>query len=276
MKQMMPPRLHRALSRLRHAPPPSYDDRYPRVDVFEWRPAGSAINFGDRLATVVAERVLALHGRSLDEETARDATLFTVGSVMHFAKTGDTVWGSGVNGKIPADRHAFDALDIRAVRGPLTAAFLAERGLNVPAVYGDPALLLPTLFPDRFKRHSARPVLFVPNLHDLTLAPTLGLPFVSPLRGWNAVVEQIVGADLVLASSLHGVVIAEAFGIPARHVRLTETEPPFKYDDYARGTGRSGIDSANSVAEALEMGGAPPISFDPQALLATFPHDLWE
>lgn len=102
------------------------------------------------------------------------------------------------------------------------------------------------------------------------------MPFVSPLRGWNAVVEQIVGADLVLASSLHGVVIAEAFGIPARHVRLTETEPPFKYDDYARGTGRSGIDSANSVAEALEMGGAPPISFDPQALLATFPHDLWE
>ena len=102
------------------------------------------------------------------------------------------------------------------------------------------------------------------------------MPFVSPLRGWNAVVEQIVGADLVLASSLHGVVIAEAFGIPARHVRLTETEPPFKYDDYARGTGRSGIDSANSVAEALEMGGAPPISFDPQALLATFQHDLWE
>jgi pyruvyltransferase len=251
------------------------NDRYPRVDVFEWRPAGRAINFGDRLATVVPERILALRGRAIDEETQQRRRLFTVGSVMHFAGDGDVVWGTGVNGKIPADRHVFNGLDVRAVRGPLTAEFLMKRGIEVPEVYGDPALLLPLLFPNRFSRGSVRPILFVPNLHDIAEAPGLGVPWISPLRGWNAIVNQILKSDLVLASSLHGVILAEAFGIPARHVRLSDTEPPFKYDDYAQGTGRITIGSARNVPEAIEMGGAPPVLFDPQTLLSAFPDDLW-
>jgi pyruvyltransferase len=130
------------------------------------------------------------------------------------------------------------------------------------------------LFPDRFTRQSTRPVLFVPNLHDAagTDSP---FPTVSPLRGWNRVVEEIVSSDFVIASSLHGLIVAEAYGIPARYIRLSETESLFKYEDYALGSGRPGFDYATSFDEAVEMGGMAPISFDTQALLSAFPYDLW-
>jgi len=260
----------------RSSPPPSktFTETFPTVSVFEWRPVGGAINFGDHLATVVANKVLADAGIMPGEQTDRAKRLFTVGSVLHFADTGDTVWGSGVNGKVPVEQHGFTGLDVRAVRGPRTAAFLRDRGIAVPDVFGDPALLLPTLFPGRFPRTSKMPALFVPNLHDVGLVEH-DIAAVSPMIGWNRLVEQVVAADFVVASSLHGLVIAEAFGIPARYVRLTESENLFKYEDYVMGTGRDRLDFATSIDQALDMGGMPPIAFDPQRLLAAFPWDLW-
>lgn len=241
--------------------------------MFEWRPAGGGINFGDHLATVVTNRILGGAGVMPDEEVNRSRRLFSVGSVLHFAKTGDTVWGSGINGKIAADQHRFEDLDVRAVRGPKTAAFLRERGVRVPDVYGDPALLVPTLFPGRFVPEVRQPALFVPNLHDAV--SSAGIDAVSPLSGWNRIVQRIVEAEFVAASSLHGLILAEAYGIPARYVRLSETESLFKYEDYVMGTGRERLDYATSIGQALEMGGMPPIRFDAPALLAAFPWDLW-
>ena len=86
-------------------------------------------NFGDLLGPVVVSALAdAL------PTTRRAQRLLTVGSILHFARDGDVVWGSGVNGKIPQELHRFRHLDIRAVRGPKTKAVLEERGLAVPAV----------------------------------------------------------------------------------------------------------------------------------------------
>lgn len=248
---------------------------YPSVNVFEWRPKSGAINFGDHLSTVVVSKLLSDRGRSLWEETAQDRRLFAVGSVLHFTSEGDTIWGSGVNGKIPNNAPYPKFLDIRAVRGPLTAQFLHDRGHDVPEVFGDPALLLPHLFPNRFHVEKKVPALFIPNLHDLMSLDDCTIPIASPLRGWNWVADRIAEAEFVLASSLHGIIIAEALGIPARYVRLSELEGMFKYDDYARGTGRECMMPAFSVAEGLEMGGHDPIEFDQNRLLQAFPWDLW-
>ena len=131
-----------------------------------------------------------------------------------------------------------------------------------------------TLFADRFAVTGARDHVFVPNLHDLKLIGNQP-DVVSPMQGWNAAVAEILSARLVLASSLHGLVIAEAFGIPARYVRLSETENLFKYQDYVYGTGRTELVYARSIEEGLEMGGMPPVTWAPDALLAAFPWDLW-
>jgi pyruvyltransferase len=79
----------------------------------------------------------------------------------------------------------------------------------------------------------------------------------------------------VLSSSLHGIVVAESFGIPARYVRLSETESLFKYKDYVYGTGRSEFVYATSLAQGLEMGGMPLPNCDPAPLINSFPWDAW-
>ncbi|CAN7729110.1 polysaccharide pyruvyl transferase family protein [Pseudorhodoferax sp. LjRoot39] len=251
---------------------------FSEIEVFSWSPASGHRNFGDHLARVVVSKVLADRGHVIEEAVRQPRRLLAIGSVIHFARTGDVVWGSGVNGKeMDPAVHRYSQLDVRAVRGPLTREFLLARGIAVPEIYGDPALLLPVLFPGRFVPVARRPHVVVPNLHDMRLLTEQGAKdLVSPLDSWNRCVARILEAEFVVSSSLHGIVIAEAYGIPARYVRLSETEKSFKYDDYMRGTGRGPIEAATSIAQALEMGGQPPPVFSAQALLDAFPLDLWQ
>jgi pyruvyltransferase len=79
----------------------------------------------------------------------------------------------------------------------------------------------------------------------------------------------------VISSSLHGVIIAESYGIPARLLRVTEKNHLFKYQDYYLGTGRPHFQYATSVEEALRMGGEPPFVCDLQKLYETFPFEFW-
>lgn len=245
-----------------------------QVELFHWQPKSGAQNFGDHLSHVVVSRLLARHELLLDETVSARRRLLAVGSILHFAQDNDVIWGSGVNGKIDENKHSFSHLDVRAVRGPLTRAYLSGKGISVPEVYGDPVLLLPTLFPNRFKKSSRVEYCFVPNLHDLA-ATAREKNVVSPLLPWNEVVNRIIESEFVISSSLHGLIVAEAFGIPACYVRLSETEAIFKFEDYFQGTGRRNIPVAGSFADAHSLGGAPSLSFDPNPLMNAFPVDLW-
>ena len=154
----------------RQAPPPTPGLLpYPHVSLFHFRPADGSVNFGDHLSRVVVAAVLGLRQRTLDDEVAQTSRLLAIGSILHYAGDGDVVWGSGINGKVPATSFTARQLDVRAVRGPLTEEFLRRRGHRVPSVFGDPALLVPHLFGSRFKPTATRPYVFVPNLHDLAL-----------------------------------------------------------------------------------------------------------
>ncbi len=250
---------------------------YPHVELFHWSPNDGRVNFGDRLADIVCRQMLSLRGYSLDDEVNREERLLSIGSILHFSETGDHVWGTGWNGKIPEKNFKARGLKVHAVRGPLTAEFLKKRNIEVSEVYGDPALLIPHIFQNRFTPRAEKDYVFVPNLHDLVLVNGLQ-DVVSPLWGWNIAITNILKAKLVLASSLHGLIIAEAFGIPARYVRLSETEDLFKYKDYYFGSGRkeSEFIFANSIEEGLEMGGAQAIRYDHTALMKAFPYALWK
>ncbi|MDE5446974.1 polysaccharide pyruvyl transferase family protein [Bradyrhizobium sp. CSA207] len=250
---------------------------YPHVELFFWRPDNGTVNFGDHLSLVVVDQCLRRSGYTLADEVPHARRMLAIGSILHYARNGDVIWGSGLNGRPGQDdlNRRVDHLDVRAVRGPRTQEILRRRGLAVPDVFGDPALLLPQLFPGRFQRRPMRPWVFVPNLHDLSLVDHRSADVVTPLGSWNRRIEAILAAELVLASSLHGIIVAEAFGIPARYVRLTDAESEFKYRDYYEGTGRFDVEFASSIEEGREMGGTAPASFNHQALMDAFPVDLW-
>jgi pyruvyltransferase len=250
-------------------------DPYKLVKLVYWEPANGTVNFGDLLSNIVVSQMLSNYERSLHDEVKTSRRLLAIGSILQFARDNDVIWGSGVNGKLRQDAHTFTDLDVRAVRGPLTADFLHRRKIRAPEIYGDPALLLPRLFPTRFLRRASRPYVVVPNLFDLDLVKNWD-NVVSPLSGWNRCVTEIVEAEFVIASSLHGIIIAEAYGIPARQLRISETEAPFKYQDYYEGTGRTNVQFATSIPEALEMGGAEPAKCDLGKLVNAFPLELWD
>lgn len=283
---MLTPELEKSLRRIKRSVttrlkgpevPGWPQEDHPTIELLYWRPERGS-NFGDELSRVIVSLMLAKKGLTPFDELPRSRRMLAIGSILHLAADDTVVWGSGRNGVIPDRAHFFDRLDVRAVRGPKTAAFLRSRGLAAPEVYGDPALLLPRLVGGRFPLGSGRGAAFVPNLNDFRAGLDLSgvdLPVVDPRRSWNLVVPEILAYDYIVASSLHGLIVAEAFGIPARFVRLTEEESPFKYEDYYLGTGRDGFRFARSIAEALDMGGERPPEIDLDLLAGAFPYDIW-
>lgn len=250
--------------------------------LFWWEPRDGGPNVGDYLARVLVAAVLRLADRDIIDKRDKGRRLFSIGSVLHYARSGETVWGTGVNGKVAAEAHRFAELDVRAVRGPLTRAFLLERGIDCPAVFGDPALLAPRLFPPELvaEERGSLDFLVVPHLNDPPEPyRRYGARVCSPRQYPLAFIRQLLRARRVVSASLHGVILAEAYGVPAVLLDVGGSEPRFKYDDYYTGTGRTAYRVARSVDEALAMGhGATPpdVGAIASRLLHAFPYDLWD
>ncbi|MDR5172635.1 polysaccharide pyruvyl transferase family protein [Methylobacillus flagellatus] len=252
---------------------------FDKRKVFWWSPKpflGLKIfqkqNVGDFLGPMLVQKILQTQGLNIND--IKKEKLLSIGSVLHFANDNDTVWGSGVNGKVNPDFHKFKTLDIRAVRGPLTGEFLKKRGLIDPEVYGDPGILVA----DYWKR--SRPVeknkiVFIPHMRDKV---NLGnnIKILSPLTEFETFLTEIQTAEKVISSSLHGVIIAESYGIPAVLFENHSGETAFKYEDYYRGTGRETFKAYSDINAAFKADPAvPDFSTVKRKLLAKFPWDIW-
>ncbi|MGN7861630.1 hypothetical protein ACTJI8_13710 [Microbacterium sp. 22303] len=185
-------------------------------------------NFGDALTPLLLPRygIVPLH-REPDR-----ARLVGVGSLIQFlpADFDGAIWGTG---SIDDTERPLPEARVLAVRGPLTA----ERIGSGEVAYGDPGLLV--------ARHLRRPgsdgrVALVAHGHhrgDAELRALAGLDGVRAVNVHRAappVVREIASAGAVLTTSLHGLVTADAYGIPAV---WTTREPAliggdFKFRDY--------------------------------------------
>lgn len=261
------------------------------VDVVHWNPKRNVFpkylgrvlplqrrvnNFGDLVGPLIVSRLLEQAGVRNEEGDVTSARLLTVGSILHLARDGDVVWGTGRNGKVPEEKCKFEHLDVRAVRGPLTREFLLKRDIDVPSLYGDPGLLLPTVLPVlvEWRSRPAYDVTCVPNLNDYGRTRRACRPL-NPRWPLQVCLERIARSRFVAGSSLHGLIIAEALGIPARGIK-SAMEPEYKYADYYLGTGRGDFKLASSLAEAISLGGEPAPRYCAKSLLAAFPFDLWK
>jgi pyruvyltransferase len=236
-------------------------------------------NFGDYLSLKLLERIVQQPVETFDRKKPDQKKLLAIGSIISFGKDGDVVWGSGINGKRPNKKdYYFTTLDVRAVRGPLTKEFLKRNfDIDSPDVYGDPALLLPYFFPEfQKKENPSYDYIIIPHYSEEYFFPKSEYPnAIYATDPWDQIIRMILDSKLVISTSLHGVIVAEAFGVPARLLKLTNNEPLFKYQDYYLGTNRPHFTYAKSLEEAIRMGGEPPYQCDLKKLYQSFPFEFW-
>jgi hypothetical protein len=186
---------------------------------------------------------------------ARPERVLAIGSIIKFAKAGDRVWGAGC----PSADHVIQPeARFHAVRGPLTRRMVLEAGGECPPVYGDPAWLLPLVYPGRKPRKTHRLGLIRHFTHrDRAIALGEDVREIEIIRagkpGIEAFLDEMLSCEAIVSSSLHGVIIANAYGIPARLATFLDADRQIhgdgmKFDDYFLSIGRRDV-------QPLDLGG---------------------
>lgn len=170
------------------------------------------------------------------------------------------IWGSGCSG---ADRGLPTPQKVLAVRGPKSREYLLSQGIDCPEVYGDPALLLPMVYKPRRDVQcsiSASSVQEVQKAsYRLGIIPhvvDLHHPVIEEIRAkhadeiliidlahyekWTDVIDQICSCERILSSSLHGLIVSDAYQVPSCWIELSGkiSGGYFKFVDYASSVDR--------------------------------------
>lgn len=240
-------------------------------------------NLGDYLSYVIVESMKARNGIQNDD-VKHTRHLYAVGSVLSAGFQNATVWGSGFmndpqGSKLGCCLHhkGFRHLDVRAVRGPMTRDALLKLGHNCPEIYGDPAILMPMIYTPKTEEKTLE-FLVVNHLSDSTEYENN----ISILTTeYPDFIDRLCSAKRVISSSLHGIILAEAYGIPAVLFLPKATQDNltlFKYQDYYYGTGRTEFPVAHTIQEArhVQPCDIPEFKQLRENLIKAFPVDLWE
>ncbi|MBT8376353.1 MAG: polysaccharide pyruvyl transferase family protein, partial [Bacteroidia bacterium] len=225
-----------------------------RIRLFWWNEKKlqnkSKENYGDLLSKYLVEKisnktvVWARPSKGLLSKWT-SPTYLAIGSIIVHAAKNSIVWGSGVVSKEDKVKQA----RFLAVRGPQTRDHLLKLGYTVPEVYGDPAILLPEYYnPSIEKRYD---IGIIPHYSDYELvsgfySENSDIYLISLMT--NDVEEttnEILKCKRIVSSSLHGVIVAHSYGIPAVWQKFSNNlfGDDIKYKDYFESVGIKPYDS---------------------------------
>jgi len=168
---------------------------------------------------------------------SENPNLVATGSILgHKNLSNNTiVWGSGWhNSKWSKTCPITNKENFKAVRGKLTADFLQ---LGESVALGDPGLLASKYF-NSSNIKKKRKILIVCHWQDYDSLYAKYHNKYSILNMGTTNVEEVLTticeSELVLSSSLHGIIFAHSFGIPAVHIEHNDigSIDNFKFKDY--------------------------------------------
>lgn len=254
------------------------------------------INYGDELS---AEIVGALARREVVYSNAASADLAAIGSILHgvcrrqwrrifYGRMQPIVlWGTG---SIRSKTLSIEPrLDVRALRGPRTLELLS---LNTTKPFGDPGLLAPMLLSGTRTIRKPWRWGIVPHVVDLDQPQVKRLcadnenSTIIDLRDPDliATTRKISECDFVISSSLHGLVVADAFSVPNIRARFSNqiAGGDWKFADYAQSVDRLDIQPVDlsenfelrRFEDKIDMQHFQNIPALCAALVACFPDDL--
>jgi hypothetical protein len=219
-----------------------------RIRLFWWNEkkiqGKSRENYGDVLGRYLVEKIAA---KKVVFAWPKKFSFFdffspiyvTIGSVLTHVNEKCVVWGSGIISREYPIKNA----KFLAVRGPQTRQFLLNQGYEVPAVYGDPALLLPRYFNPMVEKKYRYGI--IPHYDDWSVVKDWYLDRNDILiidmmtNDVEAKTIDFLTCEKIVSSSLHGIIVAHAYGIPAVWQKFSDK--PFgddiKYQDYFESVG---------------------------------------
>lgn len=196
-----------------------------------YRAAGVAPNFGDELGNEILKKL----GYETEWAPPEEADIITTGTILshlkHKFKDGLQVWGSGASDDHePMGKHFAEKLDILALRGELTERWLGiEEGSSV---LGDPGYLAPLFWKESEKEYDYG---FVRQEYDQARHPNLprGTHLIYATGMPDQVISEITKCRMIFSSSMHGLIIAQAYGIPCQYIPSDKSSLNSKYFDYS-------------------------------------------
>lgn len=201
-------------------------------------------NIGDSVVPWLIKNITSKDYEYSNPLERKGMHLLSIGSILQSATKDCIVWGSGF---IAANSsYKSRPISMSCVRGPLTAKRIRYLGGIEPVVYCDPGLIIP---------HYLVPGTIIGNnkiglilhyadkkwTHQIEIAKDTNVELIDvETSNIQLFVEQILQCDYIISSSLHGVIISEAFGVPAIWGKCANDVygNDFKFHDYYNSTDR--------------------------------------
>lgn len=176
-----------------------------------------------------------------------------VGSIIDHLNNQAFVWGTGC-------RSEGSLCPIKAryygVRGYMTLDVLKRLGIETHDIaIGDPALLLPLLYKPR--NTSSNAVVVIPHYNDFNDIHNRYNHLYNILdvrtNDLEAFIDKLSKAKIVVSSSLHGLIFANAYNIPSvwfKHNYVNSSD--FKFYDYLSSIGKSNYVPLEYIYDILD------------------------
>jgi len=186
--------------------------------------------------------------------------ILMTGSILGVGSRKDTiVWGSGI---IQNNIKPLTNCEYRAVRGPRTLEKVESVGVDTSnIVLGDPAMLLPRVYqPSQEKKYKLG---IIPHTVDYDYVRkyvmenrdkfpnTIVIDANTNTRQIENFINQVNQCEKIVATSLHGVICAHAYGIPAKWMRVSDklAGDDVKFYDHFESVGIYGIEPIIGLLE---------------------------
>lgn len=187
-------------------------------------------NWGDDINVFFLEQLFQrkmsyLYTSSISARRNKTNYIMIGSTATMLANKNSIIWGAG----IIDDTSLLQTkpMKILAVRGPLTQKYFIKNGVPCPSVYGDPAMLIPLLYkPEKTSKYRLGIIPHYSNFSHPALDkfkkdPSVLIIQMEGYKNWHEVLDQICSCTYIASSSLHGLIMAEAYNIPNLWIELS-------------------------------------------------------
>ncbi len=209
------------------------------IRVYWWqKPESRHGNFGDELTKYILPTIFK---RSAEWSPPTECELVGTGSILEHIDVNPQgkplIWGSGFLEKADTtlDAHRYSVL---AVRGKHTLKRIRNKPPE-PIILGDPGLLANELLPKKTYQKKYK-IGVIAHFHDKDsvflkkISSYQGVVIIDALGDTIHTLEKIAQCEVLLSSSLHGLVVADSLNIPNLHVHIGNKLEGgrYKFEDY--------------------------------------------